>query len=63
MPQNNYLGLDKVIKDALVENRGKAIAIEKEDKIQALERKLDTQKLTQSEIAEIQKQLKRLRST
>jgi hypothetical protein len=60
MVQNNYLGYNKVMKDALVENRGKTLLLEKEDKIRELERKLDTQKLTNAEIAEIRKQLKRL---
>jgi hypothetical protein len=62
MAQNNYLGFDKVVKDALVENRGKTLIVEKEDKILELERKLDTQKLSESQIAEIRKQLKKLRS-
>jgi hypothetical protein len=62
MTQNNYLGFDKVIKDALVENRGKTLIVEKEDKILELERKLDTQKLSETQIDEIRKQLKRLRS-
>ncbi len=62
MALNNYLGFDKVVKDALVENRGKTLLVEKEDKILELERKLDTQKLTEIQIAEIRKQLKRLRS-
>ncbi len=62
MAQNNYLGFDKVVKDALVENRGKTLLVEKEDKIVELERKLETQKLTESEIADIRKQLKRLHS-
>ena len=62
MVQNNYLGFDKVVKDALVENRGKILLAEKEDKILELERKLDTQKLTDIQIADIRKQLKRLRS-
>ena len=62
MAQNNYLGFNKVLKDALVDNRGKTVIVEKEDKILELERKLDTQKLTNTEIAEIRKQLKRLRS-
>jgi hypothetical protein len=63
MAQNNYLGFDKVVKDALVENRGKTLIVEKEGKISELERKLDTQKLSETQIAEIRKQLKRLRST
>jgi hypothetical protein len=63
MAQNNYLGFDKVMKDALVENRGKTIIIGIEDKIVDLERKLDTQKLSEEQIAEIRKQLKKLHST
>jgi hypothetical protein len=63
MAQNNYLGFDKVVKDALVENRGKTVIGEKEDKILELERKLDTQKLSETQIADIRKQLKRLRTT
>jgi hypothetical protein len=60
MAQNNYLGFNKVMKDALVENRGKTVLVTKEDKIRELERKLDTQMLTHAEIAEIRKQLKNL---
>ena len=63
MVQHNYKGFDKVVKDALVENRGKTLIIEKEDKILELERRLDKEKLTQAEIAEIRIQLKRLRTT
>lgn len=62
MAENNYLGFNKAMKEALVENRGKALMLEKEDKILALERKLDTQKLTNAEIAEIRKQIKKLKS-
>jgi hypothetical protein len=62
MVQNNYLGFDKVVKDALVENRGKTLIVEKVDKISELERILDTQKLSETQIAGIRKQLKRLRS-
>ena len=63
MVQNNYKGFDKVIKDALVENRGKILIISKEDKVLELERRLDKEKLTHAEVAEIQKQLKKLRTT
>ena len=33
MAQNNYLGFNKVLKDALVDNRGKTVIVEKEDKL------------------------------
>ena len=54
---------EKVIKDALVENRGKTLADAKEDKILELERRLDRERLTEAQIIEIRKQLKRLRAT
>jgi hypothetical protein len=47
---------------ALVENRGIKIISAKVQKIAELERKLEIEKLTQSEISEIRKQLIRLRS-
>ena len=61
MSSEKYIGYDKVMSDALIAARGgKSNA--KEDKIAALEKKLETSKLTSSEIAEIQKQLKQLKS-
>ena len=63
MVQNNYKGFDKVVKDALVENRGKTLIISKEEKIFELEHRLEKEKLTHAEIAEIRKQLKKLRTT
>ena len=60
MAINNYLGADKAIKDALVENRGAKVASSKEQRINELERKLDSEKLSNAEIAEIRKQLIRL---
>jgi hypothetical protein len=63
MVQNNYMGYDKVMKDALVENRGKTLVDAKADKILELEKRLEREKLSNTEIAEIQKQLKKLRSS
>lgn len=63
MVQNNYKGFDKVVKDALVENRGKTLIISKEGKILELERRLEQEKLTHTEMAEIRKQLKKIRTT
>ena len=57
---NNYTGFEKVIKDALVEGRGKQLSVSTASKIQIFERKLETAKLSQTEIIEIQKQLKML---
>ena len=62
MVQHNYKGFDKVVKDALVENQGKTLIIAKEDKISLLERRLEKEKLTHAEIADIKKQLKKLRN-
>lgn len=60
MGSDKYVGFEKSISDALVAARGgKSNA--KEDKIAALERKLEISKLTNAEIADIQKQLKLLR--
>lgn len=62
MVQEKYIGLDKVIKDALVENRGKnVVVLSKEDKIAALERKLETAKLSHGETENIRRQLLELR--
>ena len=60
---NDSTGYEKVIKDALVEGRGKQLSVSTEGKIQILERKLETAKLSQTEIIEIQKQLKILKKT
>jgi len=62
MGQEKYIGYEKVINDALVAARGEKLHNPNEDKIQALERKLETSKLTNAEILDIQKQLKQLRS-
>lgn len=60
MKPENFVGYEKVINDALVAARGTKV-LTNEDKINALERKLETSKLSQAEIADIQKQLKLLR--
>jgi cation transport regulator ChaC len=61
MSPEKYIGYEKVINDALVAARGgKSNA--KEDKIAALEKKLETMKLSNAEVADIQKQLKQLKS-
>lgn len=61
MKPHNYIGYEKVMHEALVAARGAKVGTD-EDKIHALERKLETSKLSHLEIAEIQKQLKHLRS-
>jgi hypothetical protein len=61
MSTDKYYGYEKVIKDALVAARGHVMS-SNDDKIQSLERKLETCKLTHTEIADIQKQLKQLHS-
>ena len=61
MATEKYIGYEKVISDALIAARGiKGSTVE--DKIQALERKLETTRLSNAEIAEIQKQIKLLKS-
>jgi hypothetical protein len=60
MGQNNYVGFEKVIKDALVAARGEKTSNPTEQRILELERKLETAKLSQSEISDLQKQLKLL---
>lgn len=60
MGSEKYVGYDKLINDALVAARGVKVNTT-EDKIVALERKLETSKLSNEEIAEIQRQLKLLR--
>jgi hypothetical protein len=61
MKPHNYIGYEKVMHDALVAARGEKVNTN-EDKIHALERKLETSKLSHLEIADIHKQLKHLRS-
>lgn len=61
MSNGNYIGFDKAMKDALVAARGQNTISSPEDKLRALERKLETAKLSQAEIAEIQKQIKQLK--
>ena len=63
MGQDKYIGFEKVVKDALVAARGDKSTSPTESKIQKLEHKLETAKLSQTEIADIQKQLKQLRSS
>lgn len=62
MGQEKYIGYEKVINDALVAARGEKLYNPNEDKILVLERKLETSKLSNAEILDIQKQLKQLRS-
>ena len=59
MSSEKYMGYDKALDDALQAARG---GNANANKIAALEKKLETSKLTSSEIAEIQKQLKQLKS-
>ena len=63
MKDEKYFGFDKVIKDSLVAARGQKLRESKEEKIMALERKLETAKLTPTEILELQKKLKQLKSS
>jgi cation transport regulator ChaC len=60
MKPEKYIGYEKAINDALVAARGGKVNTN-EDRIQALERKLETSKLSNAEIADIQKQLKQLK--
>lgn len=61
MAQSNYAGYERVLKDSLVAARGKKELSQTELKILALEKKLETAKLTNTEIADIRKQLRQLR--
>jgi hypothetical protein len=61
MSNEKYIGFDQVIHEALVSARGKRLPGSREDRILALERKLDTAILTQAEVTALQKQLKELR--
>lgn len=61
MSNEKYIGFDKVVHEALISARGKTLPGSREEKIRALEKKLDTAILTHSEISELQKQLKELR--
>ncbi len=61
MKPENYIGHEKIIHEALVAARGVKVQTN-EDKIVALEKKLETCKLSHAEIADIQKQLKQLKT-
>lgn len=61
MSLKKYFGFDEKLNDALVEARSGKITF-KEDKILQLEHKLETARLTQAEIEELQKEIKRLKS-
>ncbi|MCX7192080.1 MAG: hypothetical protein NTY60_00345 [Proteobacteria bacterium] len=61
MKPEKYFGHEKVLHEALVAARGVKVLTD-EDRIAALERKLETSRLTNTEVAEIQKQIKQLRS-
>jgi uncharacterized coiled-coil DUF342 family protein len=63
MTKEKYTGYDKVLKDALVAARGDKVISSIEQKILTLEHKLDTARLSPEEITDIQKQLKKLRSS
>ena len=60
MSAEKYIGYDKVMNDALVAARGSKVSTN-EDRIAALEKKLETMKLSNAEVADIQKQIKQLR--
>jgi len=60
MSNEKYFGYEKVISDALVAARGVKVSTT-EEKILMLEHKLETSKLSNAEVAEIQKQIKLLR--
>ncbi len=57
--KEKYIGYDKVMNDALIAARG---GNANANKIAELEKKLETAKLSSAEIAEIQKQLKQLKT-
>lgn len=60
MGSEKYIGFEKVIKDALVDLRGKRVMSSMETIIE-LEKKLETAKLSLPEASEIRKQIKQLR--
>jgi len=62
MADEEYFGYDKIIKDTLVAARGKNLPGTRAEQINMLEHRLETAKLTQEEITEIQKRLKQLRA-
>ena len=61
MGDNNYNPYEKVLKEELVGRRGQNSLSPKERKILELEARLENAKLTPSELAAIQKQLRELR--
>lgn len=60
MKPEKFVGYEKEINDALVAARGSKVQTN-QDKINVLERKLETSRLSNVEIADIQKQLKLLK--
>lgn len=62
MKDEKYVGFDKAVNDALVAARGGQVNTN-ESRIQALERKLETSKLSNAEILDIRRQLKQLKGS
>lgn len=60
MTPEKFFGYEKEINDALVAARGSKVTTN-EERIVVLERKLETSRLSNAEIADIQKQIKQLR--
>ena len=60
MKPEKFVGYDKAINDALVAARGTKVSTN-EERIVILERKLETSKLSNAEVADLQKQIKQLK--
>jgi len=62
MAFEKFFGFDKKVDDALREARGEKVFNPLEEKINKLEKRINTEKLSHSELAALQKELKRLKA-
>ena len=62
MAFERYFGFEKEVADALEKSRAEKPLSPGEDKLRQLERKLETDRLSQAELQSIQKELKRLKN-
>ena len=62
MAFEKFFGFDKKVDDALREARGEKVFNPLEEKINKLEKRISTEKLSHSELAALQKELKRLKA-
>jgi len=62
MAFEKYFGFEKKVDDALREARGEKVFNPVEEKIRKLERRIETEKLSHSELVALQQEVKRLKA-